>query len=94
MIFYRTMIIVGQLGRIWVRSYFVKRVFQSVTAIGFYGLMTKVYGYDYDERHNIHDRSNLRNSDTTIIKQKTYSVKYGRIKRRNVSTLKEGTANR
>lgn len=40
---YRAMIVVGQLGRIWAKGYQARRVYQTVTAVGFYALMTKTY---------------------------------------------------
>jgi len=37
------MIVVGQLGRIWAQGYQARRVYQTITAVGFYALMTKTY---------------------------------------------------
>jgi len=43
MTLFRGMIIVGQLGRVWARNHLARKVFQSMTAVGFYSLMSKVY---------------------------------------------------
>ena len=63
MAFYRGLIIVGQLGRIWSKKHLTRQLFQSATSIGFYGLMTRAYREreEYD-------------SDITFIGSKKYVI--------------------
>lgn len=68
MVGYRTLIIIGQVGRIWAKRHFTRQLYQTATAIGFYGLMTKAYR-DRDEY----------DSDITVIGSKRYIIHSGTI---------------
>ena len=49
MTYFRIMIVVGQLGKIWVKGYRAKQIFQSISAIGYFSLMMKLYSYREDQ---------------------------------------------
>jgi hypothetical protein len=41
MVILRTLILIGQVGRIWARTRTTRRVFQTAAAIGYYAILTQ-----------------------------------------------------
>jgi len=76
----RTVILVGQLGNIWSKSRVLRKVFQSVSVIGYFELMESMYG-DRSQTFTIGDKTvevDVLNSRVkrTRVKIKTRSIIY------------------
>ena len=74
----RIVIVVGQVGRIWSKSAITKNIFQTMSALGYFSLMTDFYDSPRSQIFNIEEQE----AEVTIISSKQQKIKPLKFKRK------------